>query len=378
MTVKTNTATLETVLIKGLHRDGSSEVVNPIHVSTTFRRNADGSYPDGRAYSRPSNPTYDEPEQLLAELEGGQEALLFSSGMAAATTLLQSLKPRSRVVFPRRMYWALRKWVLQFAENWEIEVAFYDNADPADLADQLQGGCDLLWVETPANPTMEITDIRAAAALAHKSGARVVVDSTVATPVQTRPLALGADIVLHSASKYLNGHSDVIAGALVTARKDAYWSQIKNLRALSGNILGPFEAWLLSRGMKTLFVRVRTSSASALWLSQQLSTHPAVEVLYPGLPSHPQHEVARKQLNDGFGGLLSIRIKQGEAAAIATTNKVRLFKQATSLGGVESLIEHRASVEGPGSLCPTDLIRLSLGLETREDLLNDLLQALPA
>lgn len=369
----------ETVLIKGLHTDhASGEVVSPIHLSTTFVRNEDGSYPEGRVYSRASSVAYDEPEALLAHLEGGKEALLFSSGMAAASTVLQSLKPGSRVVFPRLMYWALRKWILQFSATWNIELVFYDNANLADLEQKLQPAADLLWIETPANPTMEVTDIRAAAALAHRVGARVVVDSTVATPVQTRPLELGADLVLHSASKYLNGHTDVIAGALVTAQRDAHWAQLKNLRALSGNILGPFEAWLLARGMKTLFVRVQTASASALWLAQHLAQHPDLDVLYPGLPSHPQHAVAHSQMSGSYGGLLSIRVKQGEAAAIAATHKVQIFKRATSLGAVESLIEHRASVEGVGTFCPADLIRLSVGLEAREDLLHDLLQALPA
>lgn len=369
----------ETALIKGLHFDnGSGEVVNPIHLSTTFIRNADGSYPNGRVYSRASSIAFDEPEALLAQLEGGAEAALFASGMAAATAILQTLRPASRVVFPRLMYWALRKWLLHFGETWGIEVVFYDNADLDDLESKLQPTADLLWIETPANPTMEVTDISAAAELGHRAGARVVVDSTVATPVQTKPLELGADIVLHSASKYLNGHSDVIAGALVTAKRDAHWTQIRNVRALSGNILGPFEAWLLTRGMKTLFVRVQASSANALWLAQQLSKHSQLDVLYPGLTSHPQHDIAKQQMSCGYGGLLSIRIKQGEAAAIATTHRVKLFKQATSLGSVESLIEHRASVEGVGTFCPTNLIRLSIGLEAREDLLNDLLQALAA
>ncbi len=367
----------ETVLIKGLHaQDSHGEVVNPIHLSTTFVRNLDGSYPEGRVYSRASAVAYDEPEALLAHLEGGKEAALFASGMAAATTVLQSLKPGSRVVFPRLMYWALRKWLLHFGSTWQVEVVFYDNADLANLENKLRPKAELLWIETPANPTMEITDIAAAAALGHRYGARVVVDSTVATPVQTKPLELGADLVLHSASKYLNGHSDVIAGALVTGQRDAHWAQLKNIRALSGNILGPFEAWLLARGMKTLFVRVQAASASALWLAQQLARQPQLDVLYAGLPAHPQHEIALRQMRGGFGGLLAILHKGGKEAAIATTNRVRLFKRATSLGAVESLIEHRASVEGVGTFCPDNLIRLSVGLEAKEDLLADLLQAI--
>jgi cystathionine gamma-synthase len=239
-----------------------------------------------------------------------------------------------------------------------------------------RGKTKLVWIETPGNPLWTITDIAAVADIAHRAGARLVVDSTVATPVFTKPLALGADLAMHSASKYLNGHSDVIAGALAAARVDAWWERIKRLRALHGLILGPFEAWLLLRGLRTLEPRVKTATESAVLLATWLRRHPNVSaVLYPGLPEHPGHAVAARQMS-GFGAMLSIRVKGGERAAIATAAKVKLWVRATSLGGVESLIEHRASAEGPSTPCPSDLLRLSVGLEDAEDLFSDLDQAL--
>jgi cystathionine gamma-synthase len=276
------------------------------------------------------------------------------------------------------MYWALRKWLLDLAEHGRIQLAFYDNADIADVERQLAAApTRLLWVETPANPTWELTDIRAAAALARQHGAMTLVDSTVATPVLCQPLALGADIVLHSATKYLNGHSDVVAGALVTREDSPLWQRIRVMRNLGGAILGPFEAWLLLRGMRTLHLRVRAACANALQLATELEQHPAIaQVLYPGLPSHPQHATAVAQMNGGFGGMLSIRLRDGEGRARDVAARVQVFKRATSLGSVESLIEHRASVEGPGSRCPTDLLRLSVGIEPVADLLADLTQAL--
>jgi cystathionine gamma-synthase len=235
----------------------------------------------------------------------------------------------------------------------------------------------LVWIESPANPTWAITDIVAAAEIAHGAGARLAVDSTVATPVLTRPIALGADIVMHSATKYLNGHSDVVAGALVAARHDEFWERIAAIRASHGAILGSFEAWLLLRGMRTLSLRVERACASAQRIAEHFADHSHVAaVLYPGLPAHPGHEIAARQMHGGFGGMLSVRVAAGEAAAIAAAARVRVFKRATSLGGVESLIEHRASIEGPGSPAPPDLLRLSVGIEDAQDLIDDLEQAL--
>jgi cystathionine gamma-synthase len=371
---------LETLTVHGLGQiaEPYRDLVPPIHLATTFERSGDGSYPGGRVYSRDASPAYDQAEEILRQLEGGAQALLFSSGMAAATAVLQALEPGVRILAPRSMYWAFRKWLIEFSRNWHIDLAFYDNADLADIERQLAvAPTDLLWIETPANPTWDITDIRLAAELAHRQGATVVVDSTVSTPVLTRPLELGADLVLHSATKYLNGHSDVVAGALVTRADNAFWQRIRLVRNLGGAVLGPFEAWLLLRGMRTLHLRVRTASASALRIAEVLTLHDEIsEVLYPGLALHQGHRIAKAQMQGGFGGMLSIQLKQGEGKARDVAARLRIFKRATSLGSVESLVEHRASVEGPGTLCPPDLLRLSIGIEPVEDLLADLRQAI--
>ena len=266
------------------------DLAPPVHLSTTFERAADGSYPGGRVYSRDASPAYDQAEALLCALEGGHRALLFASGMAAATAVLHTLKPGEAVVAPRDMYWALRNWLQAFCAQWGIGLAFYDNASTDDLADTLRAVRPrLLWIETPSNPLWDLTDIAAAVALAREVGARVAVDSTVATPVFIRPLALGADIVMHSATKYLNGHSDVVAGALVAREDSDLWQTIRRNRNLGGAVPGPFEAWLLLRGMRTLHLRVRQASASALAIAQELEGHPGlIRTLYPGLPSPPR------------------------------------------------------------------------------------------
>ncbi|WP_068805275.1 trans-sulfuration enzyme family protein [Thauera phenolivorans] len=351
------------------------DVVPPIHLATTFERAPDGSLPGGRLYSRDASPAYDAAETLLRELEQGEAAALFASGMAAASAVLLALRPGARIVAPHDMYWSLRKWLIEFAANWQIALDFYAGED--ELAARLQQPADLVWVETPANPTWEITDIARAATLAHAAGARLVVDSTVSTPVFSRPLTLGADIVMHSATKYLNGHSDVVAGVLVTRAADDFWARIRAARAAGGAVLGPFEAWLLNRGLRTLFARVRLAAESALRIARHFEHHPGVaRVLYPGLASHPGHEIAARQMQGGFSAMLSLRVAGGEAAAREVAARVRLFKRATSLGSVESLIEHRAPVEGPGTRCPADLLRLSVGIEDAQDLIDDLEQAL--
>ncbi|HSN20868.1 MAG TPA: PLP-dependent transferase, partial [Usitatibacter sp.] len=321
---------------------------------------------------------YDAPEALLAALEGAHSALLFSSGQSAAAALFQALAPGERVLLPRNMYWGLRNWIAGFMASWRLEVEFYDNASLDDLASRARAKpLRLLWIETPANPTWEVTDIAAAARIAHAAGATVAVDSTCATPVLTQPLALGADVVMHSATKYLNGHSDVVAGALATARDDELWQRIRHVRAGGGAVLGPFEAWLLARGMRTLHLRVQAACANAQAIADRFARHAKVShVLYPGLESHPGHEVAARQMRGGFGAMLSLRIAGGEAAAKAFAGRLRVFKRATSLGSVESLAEHRASVEGPNTMCPPDLVRLSIGIEDVEDLAADIDQAL--
>ena len=357
---------------------GSGALVPPIHPSATYERHPDGTYPSGRVYTRADNPTYDPAERLLATLEGGADCVLFASGNAAATAVFQSLLPGDHVLVARVLYWGIRKWLAEFAVAWGLDVEFVDTTDLDALAAAIRPGrTQLLWLETPANPTWDITDLAAAAEIAHAAEVRVVVDSTVATPVLTRPLAFGADLVVHSATKYLNGHSDVLAGAVVTACRDPFWERLRSWRRNAGAMLGPFEAWLLQRGMRTLFIRVQRSSETALALARHFHTHPALTaVLYPGLPSHPGHQIAARQMTGGFSGMLSIRVACGEACAMAVAAAAQVFKRATSLGGVESLIEHRRSTEGPSSPVPGDLLRLSIGLESLEDLVTDLEAAL--
>jgi len=355
-------------------------VVPPIHLATTFIRDPDNQYRSGNVYARPDNATVREAEAMLAMLEGAPSALLFGSGMSAATAVFLSLAPGDHVLAPQVMYWALRNWLLTDATAWGLDVDIVDMADPDAVRAAIRpGATKLVWLETPANPLWTITDIAAVAQIAHAAGARVAVDSTCATPLLTQPLALGADLVMHSATKYLNGHSDVIAGVLATAAEDAAWARIRRTRTMLGQIIGPLEAFLLIRGLRTLPLRVAAACAGAMELATRFANHPLVaEVLYPGLESHPGHAIARRQMRGGFGGMLSIRVRAGEAAAIATAAQVHLWKRATSLGGVESLIEHRASIEGPGSPCPTDLLRLSTGIEDVADLYADLDAALHA
>lgn len=356
-------------------------IVPPIHVSTTYIRDEDNAYSSGFVYGRPDNATVREAEDVIAMLEEAEAgALLFSSGMAAATAVFQALDPGDHVVAPRVMYWALRHWLMTEATRWGLEVDFVETDDLDRLrAAIIPGRTKLVWVETPSNPLWTITDIAGAAEIAHAAGARLAVDSTCASPIHTRPLTLGADIVMHAATKVLNGHSDVIAGVLAGARADAFWSRIVTIRKGQGAILGPFEAYLLMRGLRTLHVRAAAQARSAMALAERLSSHPKVaRVLYPGLPQHPGHDVAARQMEGGFGYMLSIQVTEGEAAAIGAAAKVRLWKRATSLGGVESLIEHRASIEGEGTPCPPDLLRLSTGIEDWEDLFRDLDEALTA
>jgi cystathionine gamma-synthase len=353
-------------------------VVLPIHAATTFLRDPDNQYRRGRSYGRADNPSYDQPQALLTALEGGAATLLFSSGMAAAAAVFQSLPRDAHVVAPRVMYWGLRSWLKNFAEAWGIAVDFVDATSLDAIRDAVRPDrTRLIWIETPANPLWFVTDIAGSAEIAHSAGALLAVDGTAATPVLTRPLALGADLVMHSATKYLNGHSDVIAGTLTTVREDAFWARLCTARSSGGAILGSFEAYLLLRGMRTLFPRVDRACRSAQRIAEALSQNPRVlDVLYPGLPTHAGHAVAARQMTGGFGGMLSVRVHGGPEAAIAAAARVEIWKRATSLGGVESLIEHRASVEGADSPAPPDLLRLSVGIEDSGDLIADLESAL--
>src|SRR5947208_9828330 len=380
MTTAKSSRRPETLAAQGMGKVAAPyrDIVPPIYVSTTYERGADGAYPGGRVYSRADNPGYDQAEALIASLEGAAAAMLFASGQAAAAAVCQALAPGDRVLAPRNMYWALRKWMLDFAVPWGLAVEFYDNSSTDDLAKKARARLPrLIWIETPANPTWEITDIAAASAIAREVGAIVAVDSTAATPLLTNPIELGAHIVMHSATKYLNGHSDVVAGVLATAADDALWQRIRYQRGGGGAVLGPLEAWLLLRGMRTLHLRVGAACANAQAIAERFNGHPKLsQVLYPGLATHPGHAVAARQMHGGFGGMISLRLKAGEGAAKAFTARLRVFKRATSLGSVESLAEHRASVEGPGTQCPADLVRLSIGVEHVDDLIADIGNAL--
>ncbi len=379
--MKDSTLSPETLIAQALGEIDpvSGALAPPISLSTNFEQAADGSYHQGRVYSRADNPTYELAERMLAMLEGAAGGcILFASGMAAATAVFQSLIPGDHVVVSRMLYWGVRKWLAEFGMSWGLDVEFVDTSDLESVKAAIRPGTTrLVWLETPANPTWDVTDLRAVSDLAHAAGARVAVDNTVPTPVLTRPIEYGADLVVHSATKYLNGHSDVVAGAVLSARNDPFWQRIRSWRRTGGAVPGPFEAWLLVRGMRTLFLRVQRASDSALAIARHFEKHPALSaVLYPGLPSHPGHAIAARQMTGGFGGMLSVRVAGGIEAAKSVLAKVKVFKRATSLGGVESLIEHRSSMEGPSSPVPDDLLRLSVGIESPADLLADLEAAL--
>ncbi|WP_289117773.1 aminotransferase class I/II-fold pyridoxal phosphate-dependent enzyme [uncultured Idiomarina sp.] len=353
-------------------------IIPPVYTSTTYLRDSDNQYRSGLVYSRADNPTYRPAEKLLAELENAVDARLFASGMAAATAVFQALKPGDSIIAPKVMYWALRQWLKTFGQDTGLHIRFVDTSNLEELQESVnEKAPTLIWLETPGNPLWTVTDIEAVSAIAKSCGALLAVDSTVATPLLTKPLDLSADIVMHSATKYLNGHSDVISGALAARENNEFWQRLVAIRAQSGAVPSPQDASQLLRGMRTLFLRVRESCQNALYIAEQLEQHPnIVEVLYPGLKSFAGHDVATKQMQGGFGGMLSIRLAGGEKAAIAVAAQTQLWHRATSLGGVESLIEHRASIEGPDTPVPSDLLRLSVGIESADDLLKDLQQAI--
>jgi len=374
MTKKVNTET-KTVQADHYCDPQTGSIVPAIYTSTTYAR--DKNYQlisEDYSYGRDENPTFTVPERVLADLEGGEEALLFSSGMSAAISVFQALEPGDHVVAPEIMYWGLREWLIDFTKKWGIGITFYDPNQPDALRENvIKGKTKLIWLETPCNPTWDIIDIEEASLVAKSINAKLAVDSTVSTPVLTRPIDFGADIVMHSATKYLNGHGDLVAGALICSEKDPFWEKIRNIRLHGGAIIGSFEAWLLQRGMRTLFLRVKKASDNALKIANYFENHKKISsVLYPGLKSHPKHEIAKKQMKGGYGGMLSFIIKGGEIAALEFVKHCSVFMRATSLGGVESLIEHRYSIEGESSPIPKDLVRISVGIEAPDDLIEDL------
>ncbi len=356
--------------------DATGAVAPPIHLSTTFRHGPAGERIAGYEYQREGNPTNDRLRETLMALEGGEEALTFASGMAAMTTLLECLPAGARVLFPDDCYSGLRMLFEEFLLERGIVAEVVDMAD----LDAVHAACArpaaMLWIETPSNPRMKISDITALAQIGHAAGATVVADNTFATPLLQRPLALGADIAMHSTTKYFGGHSDVLGGALVFAKKDALAAKVAHRLHVTGATLAPFSAWLTLRGCRSLGARMAMHCANARKVATFLAAHPAVDrVNWPGLATHAGHAIAARQMRD-FGGMLSVELRGGRAAALAMAGKLRLFTNATSLGGCESLVEHRASVEGPNPRSPQNLLRLSVGLEHGDDLVADLAQAL--
>lgn len=348
----------------------------PLHLATTFLHAPDGSQDHGYLYQRYDNPTQARLEQAAAALDGAARALLLSTGMAAASTLLQSLPAGGNVVFQRDLYHGVRVLAEDWLPRWGLSARFVDGLDPAALRAAVDTDTRALWIETPSNPLMQVVDVAACAGIAHAGGALLVVDSTFATPVLQQPITLGADVVLHSATKYMGGHSDVMGGLLCFARDEALAARAFEVRKLLGASASPFNAWLILRGLRSLPARMAMHCANAEKVAAALAAHPAVSVVhYPGLPSHPGHALAIKQMKHP-GGMLSFELAAGREAALKVAGSTRLFHCATSLGGCESLIEHRASVEGPKPVSPPGLLRLSVGLEHADDLIEDLQAAL--
>lgn len=368
---------IETIAIHaGNHIDDASKaVIQPITMSTTFERATDGSFPGGHIYSRASNPNRALLENVLAKLEGGADAAAFSSGNAAGMSVFQSLKPGTHIIAPDDMYHGLRNQLKKLFEG-ILTFDFIDVNDIDTVTQHLRPSTGLIWIETPSNPLLKVTDIRKIVALAHKNNIKVAVDNTFATPVCQQPLALGADLVMHSSTKYFGGHSDLMGGALITAKKDEWWDKIRDVQGYGGAIPSPMDCYLLTRSIKTLPYRMRGHVQNAQALAEYLERHPKIEsVMYPGLVSHPQHDIAKEQMKY-FGGMLSFLVKGGEEEARRVINGLKLFIRATSLGGVESLIEHRATVEGPDTKTPFNLLRVSVGLEHIDDLIADMETAL--
>jgi cystathionine gamma-synthase len=352
-------------------------VREPIHLSTTFERGPDGAYPHGYFYGRSGNPNRAALEQAIAALEGGAEAVAFASGAAATLAVFSLAAGGGRIVCSADCYHGTARQLREILPRWGASVEFVDTTDLAAVERALEPGAALLWVETPSNPLLRVSDLAALAALARERGTLLGCDNTFASPVLQRPLALGADLVMHSTTKFLGGHSDVLGGVVVVREAGAVLERLREFQGVGGGVPAPFDCWLLLRSLATLPLRVRAQSAGALAVARFLEAHPRVEhVHYPGLPRHPGHALATRQMNGGFGAVVSVQVRGGAAEALAVAARARLFTRATSLGGVESLIEHRASMEGPLTQTPANLLRLAVGLEHPDDLLADLDQSL--
>jgi cystathionine gamma-synthase len=369
---------IETRAVHAGHRidPATGAVVPPIHLSTTFERQADGSYPQGYNYIRDNNPNRKALEECLCEIEGGVAAAAFSSGSAATMSILQALSPGSHVIAPLDAYSGTTSLLRELFIPWNLSVTFVDMTNPAAVEQAIQPNTKLIWVETPSNPMLKITDIGKVADMAHQVNALCVCDNTWATPMGQNPFKYDADLVVHSTTKYLGGHSDVMGGVAITKVEDEFFQRIRKIQTTGGAIASPFDCWLVLRGIQTLPYRMRAHTENALKVATFLSEHPQVEAVhYPGLPQHPGYEMAKQQMQL-FGGMLSFQLKGGQEKAFAVAAKVKIFTRATSLGGVESLIEHRASIEGKGTKTPENLLRVSVGLEHPDDLIDDLAQAL--
>ncbi|RTL59881.1 MAG: aminotransferase class V-fold PLP-dependent enzyme [Sphingobacteriales bacterium] len=368
------TQAIQSTLVKDAQ---ASSVTQPIYLTTTFERETDGSYPHGFVYSRLDNPNRKQLEASVALLENGDKAFAFASGMASINAMFQTLKTGDHVIIPDDAYYATEILLRDVYERWGLQMTKVDMSNNDAVQKAVQPNTKMIWVETPSNPLLKVSDIESIAAIAHKAGALCVVDNTWATPVMQLPLTLGADAVMHSTTKYYGGHCDVLGGILIIKSNNELAEKISSIQTKGGAVPSPFDCWIISRGIKTLSLRVKAQTESAGKLAEYLSTHPKVEkVNYPGLKSHLQHAIAAKQMKGGFGAMLSVQIKGDAKAAMELTGRLKLFTTATSLGGVESLVEHRRSVEGPYSVTPDNLLRVSVGLEHIDDLINDWKQAL--
>lgn len=369
---------IETIAVHaGHHVDAETgAVAAPIHLSTTFERDADGEYPRGFVYGRSGNPNRASLERLLADLEGGACASAFASGLAAASAVFQSLRPGDHVVAPREIYHGVRTLLDKVYAPWGLSVSYASLFEPGALADAVTNKTRLIWTETPANPMLQITDLAEASRIAKAAGALLACDNTFATPILQRPIEQGADLVIHATTKWIGGHSDHTGGIVICARDDDFARRIHGVQEHGGGTVSPFDAWLACRGARSLACRVRASTESAGRIAAFLNQRNDVErALYPGLPSHAGHEIANRQMA-GFGGIVSVCVKGDRDRAMQVAGALRIFTRATSLGGVESLVEHRESIEGPKTTTPANLLRLSIGLENAQDLMDDLAQAL--
>ncbi len=369
----------ETIAVHGSHLkdETAGAIAAPVFLTTTFERALDGTYPKGHMYSRNSNPNRIALEKGLAALEGASRGFAFGSGLAAVNAVFQCLQSGDHILMPEVGYYASYKLAEEILGPWGLEVTQVDMTDLAKVEKAVQKNTKLIWAETPANPMLSITDIKGLATIAKKHNLKLGVDNTLGTPVLQNPIALGADIVMHATTKYIGGHSDIMGGAVLLKEDDEWAKRIERVQILMGATPNPLDCYLLARGLKTLPLRMREHSANAMELAKRLEKHPKVEkVHYPGLESHPQHALAKAQMPQGFSGMIALQVRTGETETREMAGKLQIFQQATSLGGVESLVEHRKSIEGPQSTTPGNLLRFSIGLEHVDDLWADLEQAL--